>query len=852
MAIKVYPGAKRPSHQISLSDGVQTFGLRLEDGSKSLEEIPLTPSTVHFEGGGTKFGDWEPGISHIEQRTWEGGRANDSFVDDVTRYADGKMAWTLTPGKLFPVPNWKFANGYLTEIVENLPGDLGWRALYGEFSIISQAITHSNNWSTYDTLYLWVRRIGSPTTLTVNLCADAGGDPGLVKATAGISASDYAENELHLVALDLSGGVALVGTTSHIQIEGVSSWDNAANHWEIGVDADGGSGKYYHDGTYYSAAFSIYHRVSTAIADRKWRFFEYRGALYAVDLYANGINSTLYQNGDRGVATAGAATYLRDTNKSFGTNEYQGAYVKIIDGTGAGQSRQIASNNASYLMVTTNWDITPDATSEYVLYHTPVWHSIGACGGDVVDVCVVDDTIYTAMGQGVSMRRWHWDPTASPPAHSNAADGTNKSDLLIAMTDATNGNQVYAANVAAAQIQRAAPVGWGTNLTFGTAFDVGDSSQPVTRLYIHDGNLYAFKPDGRYRIKPDDTVEKQLGEIGFIQSENNGEAALSYGRYSYVSWGGYAIQRLSDFSGDADLTGIGPDREDGLLDDRRGRCVKMLGLPLGILAVIQSEGFSSILALPQDSAGWHEVFRGWASGKKIEDIFFHDSYRPRLWISIGGEMVYQDWPRQSFNPLKDSGMAYYPEAQLISSTIDMGASRLPKLIKEISAAVENLSSEVEVHLDVQVNEDVGTDRWMYAGVFQVNPFDSLPVDQGEVTQIRFRLRLLTRDERIPPVIHATVLEGFARTPIKYQWKMRLKIASTQRDLSGIAKDVDPDEFITWLKDAAVSSRRIFMRAIWQQMDRKYVVVEPPSLMRDFMNNILGYWGGSVELTVREI
>ena len=88
MTIKVYPGAKRPSHQISLSDGVQTFGLRLEDGPQSVQEIPVTPSTVHFTDGGTKFGDWEPGMSHIEQRTWEGGRANDSYVDDPTRYAD--------------------------------------------------------------------------------------------------------------------------------------------------------------------------------------------------------------------------------------------------------------------------------------------------------------------------------------------------------------------------------------------------------------------------------------------------------------------------------------------------------------------------------------------------------------------------------------------------------------------------------------------------------------------------------------------------------------------------------------------------------------------------------------------
>ena len=87
---------------------------------------------------------------------------------------------------------------------------------------------------------------------------------------------------------------------------------------------------------------------------------------------------------------------------------------------------------------------------------------------------------------------------------------------------------------------------------------------------------------------------------------------------------------------------------------------------------------------------------------------------------------------------------------------------------------------------------------------------------------------------------------------KYQWNMRLKISSTQRDLSGVSNDADPDEFMNWLKESAVNSRRIFMRAIFEQMDSKVVVVEPPSLMRKFVNNVLGFWGGDVQVTIREV
>jgi hypothetical protein len=181
----------------------------------------------------------------------------------------------------------------------------------------------------------------------------------------------------------------------------------------------------------------------------------------------------------------------------------------------------------------------------------------------------------------------------------------------------------------------------------------------------------------------------------------------------------------------------------------------------------------------------------------------------------------------------------------------MGVSNLPKLIESISANVENLASGIEVRLHYQTNKDVGTSTWIEGGTLQINPTDMIEIDQGEVYKIRFRLRMFTNLETTPPIVHATVLEGFARTPIKYQWNMRIKTSSIQRDLSGMAKDATPDELVTWLKEVSKSTRKIFMRSIWEQMDSKYVVVEPPTLLRKFTNNILGYWGGSVVITLRE-
>ena len=935
MAIKVYPGVKRPTHHISLSDGVRTFGLRLEDGPRSIEEIPMTPSTVHFSGGGTKFGDWEPWMSHLEQRSWEGGRGLADFVDDPTRFFDSKLAWTLTPGRLFPVPRWKFANGHMTEAHENLPGDMDWLILSGLVYEVAEPFTHSSDWATYEYSYLWLRRVGNPSDLTITLQIDNAGEPGTIKSYAEISADDVHEGEVYLWRFTMLTPSALTGTDGWIKAS-ADMGDDAANHWEIGIDADGGTASYrfYDPGVWTAAAYSLYYRIIEGQAKRKWHFFEFEGAMYAIDQQIDETASKLYINGDRGKATGASSTTISDSNQSWINNQWVNAYLKIVAGTGKGQFRKITSNGATSLGVAA-WDITPDTTSEYVIYHTAIWQDISPGSGDQIDgvvksVAIADDFVAFAQGQSVNILKMRWNPAASPPAHEFDDDGTNKADLLLTFQDDHNEIKMYAANAAAGTVARATLPPWSTDMTFETSLDVGDSSLPILSLFEHAGSVYAFKPNGRYQIVYGETVydtgkttaatgttlsdsdkswtaneyiyyyvkimdgtgkdqvrkitantssqltvvnwttnpdatsvykifkenpatTKTPGDIGFTLSDNNGQAVLSHGSYVSFSWGGYSLQRLANLQGTAELSNIGPDKGEGLPDHRRGPIVALRGTPPAIVAAVDGgiDNYSSILVQPLRTLGWHEIFRGPYTGGRVQNIYFQDSYRPRLWFDFDGELCYQDWPRHTFNPLKDSELTFNEEAILVSSTIDMGVSSLPKYIESINAAVENLASGNEIRLDYQINENVGTSAWIEAGTFQINPTDVVEVNRGEVYRIRFRLRIVCNDEHNPPVVNATVLKGFARTPIKYQWVMRVKASSIQRDLSGVSKDANPDELLTWLKEAAVNTKGILMRSIWEQMDNKYVVVEPPTLLRAFTNNILGYWGGTATVTLRE-
>jgi hypothetical protein len=217
---------------------------------------------------------------------------------------------------------------------------------------------------------------------------------------------------------------------------------------------------------------------------------------------------------------------------------------------------------------------------------------------------------------------------------------------------------------------------------------------------------------------------------------------------------------------------------------------------------------------------------------------------------VNGDLVYQEWPKLTLNPLEDSGINFQHEAVLVCADIDMGAARLPKFIKEVTLISQNLTTGIEVALEYQLDEHIGTAAWTQAETFYRSPEDTLAINRGDVRKIRYRLRLLTNDADVPPIVQASILEGFARTPLKYQWKMRIKVGDNQLTLAG-AKDHDPDAFMSWLKDAAKQAKRIHMRSNWEQMDDKLVIVEPPTLLRSFSNKLLGWWGGSSDLTLRE-
>ena len=68
-----------------------------------------------------------------------------------------------------------------------------------------------------------------------------------------------------------------------------------------------------------------------------------------------------------GTATAGAASTLTNSAKTWTTNQWTNYQVRITAGTGIGQVRIIASNTGTVLTTSAAWTTTPDATSQYAI-----------------------------------------------------------------------------------------------------------------------------------------------------------------------------------------------------------------------------------------------------------------------------------------------------------------------------------------------------------------------------------------------------------------------------------------------------------------------------------------------------
>lgn len=138
-----------------------------------------------------------------------------------------------------------------------------------------------------------------------------------------------------------------------------------------------------------------------------------------------------------GTATAGAASTLTNSAKTWTTNQWTNYQVRITAGTGIGQVRTISSNTGTVLTVSATWTTNPDATSQY-------------------EITANEDYLYLMGNNAVTMYRYSisgntWTVMAPTVARSGApvagmtasAIGTTGEAIWADENNILNGRYIY-------------------------------------------------------------------------------------------------------------------------------------------------------------------------------------------------------------------------------------------------------------------------------------------------------------------------------------------------------------------------------------------------------------------------
>jgi hypothetical protein len=842
-----YPGAENPTHPFALSSG-KRMGLTVDPGRFTIRPVE---SNLQTTSGGVNFGDGEPMISHIEQQDWSGGRGQDKF-DDKTRFHDSLNAWTLTPNHLHNGLQWKLAKGYRNmDFV--LPGSVTWKALTGTLRYMESKFTSSASYNA-DHAYIWLRKIGSPGTLTLELCSDSAGDPSTVQKTVTVTASGIADVISELKKFSFSSVYATAGAVLHIKVYGAST-DTAMNHWEVGVDTTGTASQTSAAGSVWiDAAWTMYYLMQDADTDRMWYFNNFERSLIATDKKASTAASVVYVNGDRGKATSGTSTTIVQSTKAWTADQWIGAYVKILRGTGKDNPPKIITDNDATSLTTATWETTPDNTSEFAIYFTNEFTTtvVGTTGlGKVVSQPVVaNGYLYFPQGESVYTRRAYW--------NAGTFNGTWEADnfyasLMFNGHDAASGPQIWKANngTTTTTVARAPVVTTNVDATMGTAIPIGSADYPITGGVYGEGAMWFYKEDSMWSVQNDRAALYDDMNIGDSPSPDNGLAAIRHGGYTYFSFLDSLEMKLGSVIND-----IGAWRGSGMPAGRTGHVAALTSYLGWVIEAYDAGADGTSCVFIWDGIGRHEIFRAWESGRRIREVQMQPcagSNNNRLWIDCGGDIVYIDFPRHP-RPLNNTVCYYQHESVLVQSTIDMNANALPKYFQELSAVCNHLSTVGrEVIVEYQLDDEIDGSVWRPASSFVISPEDTMVLNEGDKRKIRIRYRLLTNSSTTPVDINATVLKAFARTPYKEQINFTIRLSTFQTEQTGETEDTNPSEGYEFLHDCAAHARRVRMESVFKEFHGKWVTVLPFTIQPTFVappeGDAVLQWGGDFTLSV---
>lgn len=852
----------RPTHDLTLSDGVTTIGLTLanprgEPDPLATREGSMPKTVMQTSQGDPDYGSLQLPYTTIVQKEWSGGRALLEFSKDSSRFYDSQGVDTRMGDMLLngaSVPS--------TGLTEN----------YGVYAYNPNTVKQTGAGAS---AALAVRMPAQLVSISIrSLRISLRPYSGLPEAVSSLKAHIYADGATEpgvLLASSVTGHrVEIVPPGSYPEYEfpigytlppgqriWVVFWSSSPTsmglEYKIDTSLTSVQRCHYIAGTWMAdGTGSPTVTMSTGVKGSSL-FFEYREQTYVVRSPDNNTGAKVFENGLRGFASANddQLNTLKTDRNLVGWN-LAGCYIRIVAGPGSTEERawrKITSNttgaSGNQIWVEEPWLLPHTATTEFIIQGTNIWTEVLSLAPlRVTDVCVVDNLVYFATGDLNSVLRCYLNASLSWVLEweggTDGGNGTKASHLAVG-TDAAGKRRVWRAVASTGEVSCADVVASG-NMTFGTAIKCGTPRITNLLMYGNPQLPWVIKEDSFGSIVWNNTSssglysEVPLHEMKNVRSELNGRAATSFDVYLFFS----LLEGVERYI-DNRLDDRGPNLDEGLPSIRRGPVTQLIAYPGGIFAQVDSgvAGQSSLLYWNQ--MGWHELLTT-AAGVRLRGAgvqVIPGSQVDRLWYSTETDIA---WIPISLNPLQQPGYQFTSSGYLITAWFKTAFAEVVKFWKSLTIYADNLSpvafgNGVLVTAYYQTDDEGDGDAWhALPAIFDQSPSQRilLTSDYSLIgKRIRFKLVLSTLDPSLTPRVRAFNIEAVTRVPPAKAWTVTFLATSAMQDRQGRWEQVQEGQLRTQLETWSNSDERaapILMRSEDPAMDNRRVFIDPASIV----------------------
>ncbi len=358
----------------------------------------------------------------------------------------------------------------------------------------------------------------------------------------------------------------------------------------------------------------------------------------------------------------------------------------------------------------------------------------------------------------------------------------------------------------------------------GSEVQLGNTGEKITGVerYGDPEVPWIFRTQSAGSIEEGVFSPIPLRELSTAESTYNGMGHTVHNVYLYFSF----LHGLERFYRN-NLDDVGPNRDEGLPDERRGYITSMLGyvgrffynydVPSGYSCIMESTS----------GTDHHEVYRSDTLGKRIRNLFVQvipGDTADRLWFTEGEDVVSLPLPGNTLKEDTDDTFRHTHEAVLETGWMYGNEVDSVKLFSSVKLFLENTTSSRCIEWDYKKDGDT-------AWTNMATPFITSPVQEITLSvsakRIKLRFRLQTNDNTETPMIRQMFVNATTRPETRYTYTMTTNLDDAAIDLEGEEDTtITAANLLTQLDTWMEANTVLTMSSVFTPFHNRTVFLEP--------------------------